>query len=494
MKKIAWYLECAERYGDQLKKADGSFVTTRDAARIIGRPKSTAAEFMAWFREFSPATTEALSISDKAKTWVEEDLIYTDLGSDYGVIAFTQGEFRSIRRDYSKHYGGGSVSQTELAIRYRFPSAHAFDVFRRIHQLRQNSIPFTDTELEEEGEDALVEKAITSKRQAFHLKLQEREREQEKRDAEKWRAFEVNAQAIAQHVRSVAADPSVPRWAHRPAEENALLINMQDIHYGKLAHDASGRRVYDRAEASRRSLAALDDLLGQAQASGTPEKIFLVVGGDFLHHDNFMSTTTRGTPQGAQSDGNYREILSEGVALAIEMIKTARRVAETHVLVVHGNHDAQSTLFLGMLLEQAFQGDSAVTVIAQPDGSAFVTYGENSIMVLHGENLKEKDVYRVIVNAAEEHCQVIKKSKLVFTGHVHHERMIDLNGVKLHVCPSLSEADDWHRKSHYTGAGMEAQAFLIRHSGGKAAVFYTSPEIVMTPRPKGRGFSGQQAP
>ena len=100
-------------------------------------------------------------------------------------------------------------------------------------------------------------------------------------------------------------------------------------------------------------------------------------------------------------------------------------------------------------------------------------YGNATIMVSHGENVKDSDAYRIIGNAAQAKGLPLMGSKLMLTGHRHHTKMIDLNGVELHQCPSLSEADAWHVKNFYSGAAARAEALILDKVRGKSAVFYT---------------------
>ena len=70
----------------------------------------------------------------------------------------------------------------------------------------------------------------------------------------------------------------------------------------------------------------------------------------------------------------------------------------------------------------------------------------------------------------------LMRHRLSWGGHLHNERVEDLGGIKHHTLTSLAPNDEWHRRSFWIGATLEAQAFVIRRSGGKGAVFYTSPQ------------------
>ena len=482
-----WHEDAASKYADQLKR-DGRWISSREAAALIGKGKTVAAEFMAWLRERAgdaPETTETLSISDKAKTWVDErsGMIFTELGPDYGIIAFTQGEFRSIRRDYSKHYGGGAVSQTEIALRYRFSSAHAFSVFREIHQLRQNSYPFTDTELEEEGEDALADKAIESRRQAAFLKLQEKERAAEKRDAEKWRTLEVNMQAV---VASVEPQAPLPLAAPLPAaqEPYALMISLTDLHLGMLAHSPTGDVLWNRKIAKGSALGAVDDLLARAVRLGAPDEIVLLICSDGVHVDGPALTTTAGTRQGEQSEGTYRQMVEDYLDLVRRAVTACYSAAPIRLVVVEGNHDQVTSMMVGLMLEQIYRDDARVTVERQrAQGLILVTYGANTLSFMHGDYLPRGGaaagkLWPAITALARAQGMVIQPNILSFGGHLHHENTTDFGGIVHHTLMALCPSDEWHRRALWNGAVKGAQGFLIRRSGGKDSVLYHQPELL----------------
>lgn len=492
MKQIPeWYADAARTHAEALCPG-GTFVTTRQAAEIVGKGKSVAADFMKWLRAQpggAPALTEALSTSDKNKTWTDDKsgVIFTDLG-EYGVKHVTESEFRAIKRDYSRHYGGVALSRQEIALRYNFPTIKAFELFARVHELRQNGLPFTDTEIVEDGVEALVDKTIESQRQEFFLKLSEREREQQKRDAEKWRAFEVNARAIASELRGAAAVTSSPlRLKTPPAAHSpfAVFVSLSDVHYGKYDVDRFGDVVYNREIAARVVLSATRDLLTQTLMLGVPDEIILLAGGsDFLHADGpKLMTSSLQTQQGGQSDGTYRQMLAGGAALMVEVVKMCRAIAPVRLLEVPGNHDAQSSMFLAMLLREVFAGDECVTVEGGDGGRVLVEYGESSLYFLHGDALKkETDLFKLMLHDAGERGTHLRRHLLSFGGHFHSEKVTDLGGIKHHVCSALSGSDSWHREMGYVGSTREAQAFVIRKSGGKAAVLYSDPAALECPQ------------
>jgi len=509
---MTWYRAAAEKHREALLPS-GTPVTSRQAAELLGVGQSAACRFMHWFLQQEapelydawrarstgglnnrrvtpdaptpgapPEEGDAPTESDASRVWKDptNGTIYTRLGADYGIKVMTRAEMRQFRRDYSRLWEGKALNQSEMAIRWGFASAHAVSQFVKIHGLRQTSIPFDDDELEELGVDAAVDEALASRRQQFMLELQEKERAAEKRDAQRWRAFEVHAHLIAQQVPSLALKEPEPLLVGDAAQPYALIISLSDLHMGKLAHRADGSVAYDRREAARRAIAAVRDLLRQAMVLGRPDEIHLIIGSDGLQVDGPALTTSRGTSMAGQTDGSYREMLQDYVALIIEVTKICRAVSVTRLLAVEGNHDRNTSMFVGLLLDQVFTGDPRVRVERQHgDGVILTEYGRTTLLFLHGEFLKStKDLFRIMITAAEERDMVLQPHRLSFGGHLHHERVEDLGGIKHHTVPALCDADEYHRRGHYVGSAVETQAFVVRRSGGKGAVFYTSPDVL----------------
>lgn len=482
-----WYEEFALQYGSQLW-VDGRLLTVREAAKIIDRSHGATSYFLRWLAERGPEAPQApaeetLTEAEPHRTWVDErsGTVFTDLGPDYGVVMLTQGEFRSLRRDYSRLWGGKAMNQSEIAYKYRFPSAHAVEVFKRIHGLRQTSIPFTDAELEEEGVDALTDKTIESLRQRFHLDLQEKERAGLKRDAEKWRALEVSIQSVLASLRPLPApEVHLDDLLEMADAPYALMVSLTDLHLGKLAYGPDGRVIWNRAEARRVALAALRDLLAKACLRGRPTEIILMLGSDGVHVDGPQLTTTSGTPQGEQSDGTYREMVEEYLALCREILDICRAIAPTRAVIVEGNHDRTTAMLIGMMLEALYAGDERVAIVRQKgQGLILVNAGATTLAFLHGDYLKKPGaLFPAIMALARELGLTLQPHVLAFGGHLHHEQVLDLGIIKYHVLTSLTPPDEWHRRALYAASTVEAQAFVIRMSGGKEAVLYSDPAIL----------------
>lgn len=470
---MAWLASVTEVYDEDDAEDEGQQALGLPPLNIVLSPDAAPRDQL---------TDVSITEGAEKKTWIADGLIWTDLGLDYGLFSLSKRDFEQFRKDYSRLWGGGSLNQSQMAYKWGLPSAHAVDLFRRVHGLRQTSIPHTDEELNELGVDAAVEETLASKRQSYMLKLQEKERVREKADAEKWRGLETSLRGVLASL--TAPEPvtteEIAALLDPPAAPYALMISLSDLHIGKLVLGPDGQVVWNRAMARAAGITAVRDLLRQTLVLGRPDEIQLLLCSDGLHVDGPNIATTGGTPQGEQSEGTYREMVEDYLNLAQEAIGICRAIAPVRALIVEGNHDRTSSMMIGLMLERLYAGDSRVSVLTQRGGGLIqFNYGENTLAFLHGEYLKRPgDLFKIMLATADGSGDPLLRHRLAWSGHLHHERVEDLGGIKHHVLPALCPGDEWHKRNFYVGAKVETQAFVIRRSGGKSAVFYTTANAV----------------
>ncbi|MCD0159817.1 hypothetical protein IHN63_00700 [Deinococcus sp. 6YEL10] len=485
-----WYRPATEKHLHNLV-VDGTPISTRAAADLLGIGKSAAAVYMRWLREAylpdtAPARTaparqdtqpDARSVidGDPKEHWVKDGYIYTDLGPDYPLYSISQRDFDSLRRDYSTEWGGRALNQADIAYKYNFPSTHAVSRFLRVHGLRHSSLPFSDEQLDEIGVDAAVQETAASRRQKYLLDLREVELKQARKDADRWRALEFNLSTlITAHLSPVLTRQEPVLAPIAPAASPfALVLGLSDIHIGKLTRNSRGERTYDRQIAKRRVLTTTDSLLAEASLFGRPETIVFMIGQDGAHVDNDMLTTTAGTPQAGQTDGSFREIVTDYVETLCAVIDRLVAVSHVELCVVPGNHDRLTTLFIGLLLRQVYRNHSRVTFHQVDAPWLFLNYGDNTLMLTHGDGLKnEASIYRVFMTQAREQGVQLGTHLSIYTGHLHTDKQVDLGGIVHNQIPSITPSDDWHKQHGYVGARQESTAYILdRHHGRRATLF-----------------------
>lgn len=389
--------------------------------------------------------------------------IYTDLGKDYGTVRMTEDDHALFLKDYSRHYGP-ALDQDQMANRWGFPSPHAVAEYVRIHGIRHTSLPFTDSELETKGVHAAVDEAVIRNRQNYLETYQKRAQQQLRTDAAKYNMLE---EALLDVVGELKLSPQQAQPLHlRPASKPFLaLFGLSDSHYGALTFDADGNVNYDPGIAEKTVLEVTDNLIARITVQGKPEAIYMMVGTDSLHIDTPTKTTTKGTPLAVSTAGeNFATLIAGYVDLQVAVIERLLAVGCPLTLIITpGNHDYAVSVMLGVLLKKIYSSHPLVRFVDQPhEPVQFDTLGEVTLAFNHGEQVKEKTMHREFLTAHNKRGVKLGKALVMVSGHLHHLRIQDCDGVDWIQWPSPKPADEWHKSSGYA------------HSrAGAAAVTYT---------------------
>lgn len=253
----------------------------------------------------------------------------------------------------------------------------------------------------------------------------------------------------------------------------ALEINVPDLHIGKLAWGEETGDDYDIKIAIKRYKDAITELIGRTNISQI-EKFILVVGHDFLNVDGKNNLTTAGTPQ--SSDSRFYKMVKIGKQLLIETIDELSLIADVDVVVVPGNHDTNSMLMMGDILDAWYHASKVVTVLNGAAPRRYYRYGRVGLMYAHGHNEKINDLGMIF---ATENKQLWAETDFhrVHLGHFHHQKQIKFKdieeqiGVTIKIISSLSSNDAWHTEKGYLSL-KGAEAFLYHRDRGLLANYY----------------------
>jgi len=343
-----------------------------------------------------------------------------------------------------------------------------------------DSLPFTDEHIMATDEDALVEDLTRLKEEKVHVRS-EREDWRKVKDladkARRWEKFIANTMSKME----VPPAPPMPRWKRDRKRRGTLGANSDltvvshatDLHFGKAGWVNHIGEEFDRETCRDSLLSATEKLISRIDVWGEPGQVILGAGGDWFHIDNYMGTTTKGTPQDA--DGNWLRIFIEGCALARDHIEMWRqRVAKVKVVAVRGNHDYYSTALLVHWLQAKYEGCEDVEVSRCEIDREYLHVGNTLLGLTHGHAVKDKDL--VSLMAAEvPHLWGQTKYRLWLTGHWHTQIMTEHHGVVVEHLPSLAGTDAWHNQHGYVGNRKALMAHLIDHDEGPFAKLLVEP-------------------
>lgn len=261
-----------------------------------------------------------------------------------------------------------------------------------------------------------------------------------------------------------------------PETLHALLLDIFDLHLGKLGWAEEVGENYDAKIAAEVARAAVREFLWQAKPYRL-EQIVLPIGNDFFNADNLVGTTTGGTRQDV--DTRFHLMFRRGWQLASWMIAECAQVAPVVVPVVPGNHDRQTAFLLGCVLEAEYAADPRVTIDNSARVRKYHRYGANLFGFTHGDEEKPAELPQLM--ATEQPALWAESTHREFhIGHFHHTKekapvvVDDKTGVTVRWIRSLSGSDRWHSGKGYLGR-RGAEAFVYRKTGGLRAHLYTYP-------------------
>jgi hypothetical protein len=205
-----------------------------------------------------------------------------------------------------------------------------------------------------------------------------------------------------------------------PTGENLLVIDIADLHIGKLCVASETGFTYDRDVAIHRGIEGARRLLEFAKKHGVGHILF-VIGNDIIHVDGPRSTTTAGTYQ--DTDGTIHVMWDDAFAFYVTVIDMCREVAPVTLLYCPSNHD----WFAGFTIARSLQAHyrncpevSASDYNTSPAHRKYFAYENNAIGFTHGDGAKEADLPALMMDEAR-HVLAQCDHLYWYVHHLHHK-------------------------------------------------------------------------
>lgn len=272
---------------------------------------------------------------------------------------------------------------------------------------------------------------------------------------------------LSKKIPAIASKP-VRASAKSLEGENLLLINISDIHVGKYFPGQDG---YDIQTAVDLYLKAVATFVERASSGQPIHRIVHVIGNDMLHVDH-RTESANGTPQ--DTDGMWWEAIEPTIEMVVQATEKMRELAPVDVVVVPGNHDEEKAIMLGHVIKATYRNSEDVQVILSHDLAVYYTWGSVLLGFTHGNSIKYS---RLPMIMAEHPDWSRTKFREWHIGHVHHEKDISFvssdgeSQVMIHVHPSLSRPDYWHRKKGFVTSIQSAVAFVYNKKEGNISSY-----------------------
>jgi hypothetical protein len=257
----------------------------------------------------------------------------------------------------------------------------------------------------------------------------------------------------------------------RISDPHLLVVDIADLHIGKLADEFDTGSNYDHNKAIERALDGLDGII--QKASGFPiDKILFVIGNDVLHTDNSAKTSTKGTPQDV-SQKWYRNYL-DARRLYVKAIETLMLIADIHIVHNPSNHDYVSGFMLADSIYCWFRNCENITFDISMRHRKYFKYGESLISTSHGDGAKMEQLPLIMANEAKEDW-ANTKWRYIYLHHIHHKDQFkfrsgkDYQGCTVEYMRSPSGTDSWHHKAGYQHAPKAIEGFIHSKEFGQVA-------------------------
>lgn len=248
----------------------------------------------------------------------------------------------------------------------------------------------------------------------------------------------------------------------KTANGHLLEVSLYDSHFGKYCWEPETGTDFDTDIAESIYANAVSDLLHRS-SSHKIERIMFPVGNDFFQVNNWQNTTQRGTP--VDHDGRFPRVFETGLRATVNAINRCLEVAPVDVVYVGGNHDMETSFYLCQVLKAHYKNNKHVTIDVSPKTRKAYVYGENLLLLDHGDKIKHKDYVGL---CAMEFPQEWANARWreAHVGHLHKKfemSTVDVNenlGFRVRILPSLSGTDKWHYENGFVKNHRCAEAYL----------------------------------
>jgi UDP-2,3-diacylglucosamine pyrophosphatase LpxH len=236
-------------------------------------------------------------------------------------------------------------------------------------------------------------------------------------------------------------EPYAYERRHIPQADRMLEIPLFDMHWG-----VSFLTHYEPV---------LNDLLALIHSRHW-DRIEIPVGQDFFHNDSIVNAvTTKGT---VIDKADMTRAVREGRQFITALIDGALASANNvRVFYSPGNHDRSISWMFMQVLRERYGTD---IVDDSMEYRKVITYGENSVMVTHGDSKQAtaKNLAHIFpISYPKEFAQATTRE--VHSGHLHHESEADIFGVMVRRLSSGVAVDDWSNRQDFVGSHRRFMVF-----------------------------------
>lgn len=259
-------------------------------------------------------------------------------------------------------------------------------------------------------------------------------------------------------------------------DELCNLITFTDYHMGMLAWHKEGGDDWDLKIAERVLWDSFSRMIEAMPSAGT---CVLNIQGDFLHSDGLLPVTPA-HKHVLDQDGRFSKIVAVAIRVLRRLVNHAlAKHPRVHLLIVEGNHDEASSIWLRQMFAALYEAEPRLTV--NDSELPFYVYQHGDVMLAfhHGHKVKNEQLPMLFAaqfpkmwgGTAKRYCH---------TGHRHHLDEKEYSGMTVTQHPTLSARDAYAARGGWI-AERAALGITYHTTQGQYARTYVSPD--MTPQP-----------
>ena len=262
-------------------------------------------------------------------------------------------------------------------------------------------------------------------------------------------------QAFAEYDGKAMPCPALPPASD---EDTLTVYPIPDLHFGMLGWGKeTGDADYDTKIAAKVACGTIAALVQQSQPSA--EAVVIILGDWF--HANDQKNATPGSGHQLDVDGRWHRVYLEGAKLAISLVDcVAAKHDRVRLVVLPGNHDADAAVTLSVALGLFYSADKRITVDAQPGVNWYHQFGRVLLGATHGHTQRTPEAMAMAMAVDQTVAWGQTRHRHIFSGHLHHERMKEVAGVRVETLSSPAARDAWNAASGYrSGRALSAITF-----------------------------------
>lgn len=261
------------------------------------------------------------------------------------------------------------------------------------------------------------------------------------------RPIEQNVDMLANYLNERIQAP--PLKIKRPKKPDPNVLNewvLADLHFGMLSWRKETGEDYDMKIAARLVADCAADVFAR---SGPVKRSRLVFLGDNFHTD-FYTAQTEKSKNSLDVDSRFPKMVMVGTEVFISAIEYALAFSDdVEVIVLCGNHDRHSSIWLQVVLSAYFRNEPRVKINMEISVMRVAFWGCTAFGYQHGDNTKPArlcgDFLNKIAKTGRSGLEFFK----VKQAHLHKELIDTINGVEFEIVPSPVSADAFAAGSNF---------------------------------------------